>query len=125
MSIFLYNRKILQTPMPTTSAQATVTAKNPGQELYDNIMRGIEPELCSESIPHLTEKYKDESKEDRVKRTERYNKAYAVFDRLAAEHTTQLKKTKKAHRKEAMRSAEIESRCQESEKLKQIESLFS
>lgn len=111
--------------MTTTSAQATVTAKTPGQELYDNIMRGIEPELCSDSVPLLTEKYKDESKEDRIKRVERYNKAYAEFDRLAAAKVKQMKATKKEHKKEAMRSAEIKSRAEEAVKLRQIESLFS
>ncbi len=111
--------------MTTTAAQATVTARNPGQDLYDTIMRAIEPELCSDSIPHLTEKYKDESREDRVKRVERYNKAYAEFDRVAASQVRQMKTTKQMHKKEAMRSAEIESRTQEAVKLQQIESLFS
>ncbi|MBM3227241.1 hypothetical protein FJZ27_00010 [Candidatus Peribacteria bacterium] len=111
--------------MTTTSAQATVTARNPGQELYDSIMRGIEPELCSDTIPHLAEKYKDESKEDRAKRVERYNKAYTEFDRAAATHIKQLKTAKKAHKKEAMRSAEIKSQAEEAVKLRQMESLFS
>ncbi len=111
--------------MTTTSAQATVAAKNPGQELYDTIMRGVEPELCSDQIPNLAEKYKNETKDDRMKRLERYNKAYAAFDIAAAQHIKQLKSKKTAYRKQALISAEEKSRTEEKQKLQQMESLFS
>lgn len=111
--------------MTTTSAQATVTAKNPGQAAYDAIMVTIDPELCSDQIPHLAEKYKHESKEDRMKRLERYNKAYAAFDIAAAQHIKQLKSQKTAYRKQALISAEEKSRIEETQKLQQMESLFS
>jgi hypothetical protein len=111
--------------MTTTSAQATVTAQSAGQALYDSIMRGIDPELCSDAIPHLAEKYKDESKEDRAKRAERYNKAFAVFDAAAADQIRSLKNTKSANKKQALKSAEAKSRTEESAHLQKIELLFS
>ena len=39
--------------MTTTSSQATVTVPNVGPVAYDQIMSGIDPELCSDQIPHL------------------------------------------------------------------------
>jgi hypothetical protein len=111
----------------TTSSSHTVPlpAGQSGQEVYDEIMRGIDVELTSDQIPLLAEKYKDESKDDRVKRVERYNKAFASFDIIAAQHEKNVQKEKNVYRKQALASAEAESRVEESKKLQQLESQFS
>ena len=123
MYVLLYNDEISQTPMTSASSQAT--APNPGRKVYDRIMREIDPELTSDQIPHLAEKYKDESKEDRVKRVERYNKAFAKFDEVAAHQIQHLKAQSTTYRKQALASAETEERAKELEQLQQIESSFS
>ncbi|MEK7563256.1 MAG: hypothetical protein AAB544_02580 [Patescibacteria group bacterium] len=111
--------------MTTTSSQATVTVPNVGPVAYDQIMSGIDPELCSDQIPHLAEKYKDESKEDRVKRVERYNESFAKFDAMAADYLKSLHAQKNVQRKQAMASAETEARAEELAQMQQIESQFS
>lgn len=111
--------------MTTVSSQATVTASDPGFTVYNQIMGGIDSELLIDKIPHLAEKYKDETKEDRVKRIERYNKAFAAFDIAASDFMKSISAQKNVQRKRAMASAEIEARAQEMEQLQQIESHFS
>lgn len=51
-----------------------------GQEIYDSIMWGIEPELLTANLPSLAEKYKDETPEQKKARAERYQKAFAEYD---------------------------------------------
>ena len=111
--------------MTTTSSQATVTVPNVGPVMYDQIMSGIDPELCSDQIPHLAEKYKDESKEDGMKRIERYNIAFEKFDAAAADYLKSLHAEKNVQRKQAMASAEVEARAKEMDELQKIESQFS
>ncbi|OGJ59651.1 hypothetical protein A2881_03340 [Candidatus Peribacteria bacterium RIFCSPHIGHO2_01_FULL_55_13] len=111
--------------MTTTSSQATVTVPNVGPVMYDQIMRPINPELCSDQVPHLKEQYKDESKGDRIKRLERYNKDFAQFDVAAAEYLKGLNTQKNVQRKQAMASAEIEEKIREAAQLQQLESQFS
>ena len=50
-------------------------------QVYDRIMKDIEPELLTVSNPTLAEKYKDETPEESQARAERYQKAYAEYDK--------------------------------------------
>lgn len=112
--------------MTANPSQSTIVAiVHNGQEVYDAIMRMIEPELTSDQIPLLEEKYKDETQEERTKRIEKYNKAFAEYDIAVAAFTSELKSQTEANRRNALSSAERKTRVEEEEKLQQIESLFS
>ncbi|MFH0770046.1 MAG: hypothetical protein V1926_01575 [Candidatus Peregrinibacteria bacterium] len=52
-----------------------------GKELYDFIMRQIEPELTSDQSPLLNEKYKNETPHQLQERGRRYIKAFDQFNR--------------------------------------------
>ena len=50
------------------------------QWIYDTLMAEIEPDLTSENIVKLDEKYRDESEDDRKARMERYTLAFDTFN---------------------------------------------
>lgn len=108
------------------STQTSATAAQPlvfptGTELYDQIMGPIEPELLSANIPHLDEKYTEESEGDRKKRYERYTNAYAKYDEQYAKWEADMKNKVHLYRKSAFRSAEAKSRKEEIVLLQKIE----
>ncbi len=57
-----------------------------GQEIYDQIMRSIEPELTSTQLPLLPEKYPNETPEEKIARAARYTKAFAEYDKKFQEY---------------------------------------
>lgn len=56
--------------------------------LYDSIMSQIEPDLTTNHIPLLKEKYVRETNEEKVYRLQSYTKAFEIFDE-ALEKTLQ------------------------------------
>lgn len=95
------------------------------EELYDSIMRGIEPELVRDQIPLLDEKYKDETPEQKTARMERYTKAFAAYD-IAVEVTMKDLTAKVAsYRRQALQEAENEEKGEEQGKIRDIEQKFS
>lgn len=50
------------------------------QWLYDEIMRSIEPDLCTHQIPLLQEKYSHETPREKIFRMRAYELAFALFD---------------------------------------------
>ena len=111
--------------MTTTSQAAAVPTVRNGQEIYDLIMRDIEPELCSAAIPLLEEKCKNETNDQKKARAERYTKAYAEYDKRAAEFFTEVSVQVNTLKRQAFSSAEQKSRSEENTKLQQIESLIN
>ena len=55
-----------------------------GEEVYDKIMSGIEVDLTTSQLPLLKEKYQGETPEEARARAERYQKAFAEYDRQYA-----------------------------------------
>lgn len=53
--------------------------------IYNEIMRFIEPELMTDSLPHLAEKYAGETPAENARRMALYDKAFACFDAAYAE----------------------------------------
>ena len=96
-----------------------------GQELYDQIMGQIEPELTSASIPLLEEKYRDETSEEAELRRQRYNKAYEEYDRQYAGFLSQKEVEFQAHKRQAIASIEKEDRKEEEAQLGDLESAIS
>ncbi len=125
MSNFLYNRMILQTPMTTPTQTAASPTVHNGQEINDLIMRAIEPELCSDKIPLLEEKCKNETDDQKKARAERYTRAYAEYDKRAAEFFAEVNAQVSTLKRQALSSAEQKNRSEENTKLQQIESLIN
>ena len=55
-----------------------------GEEMYDQIMSQIEPDLVTAQLPLLKEKYKDETPEQAKARADRYNRAFAEYEKQFA-----------------------------------------
>jgi len=66
----------MPTTDPTTGTPIPIDPSLTGDEIYDRIMTGIEPELTTEQLPTLSEKYKDETDEQKQARADRYNAAF-------------------------------------------------
>lgn len=111
--------------MTTTTQTAAVPIVHNGQEMYDAIMRTIEPELCSEAIPLLEEKCKNETDDQKKARAERYTKAYAEYDKRAAEFFAEVGTQVNKLKRQAFSSAEQKNRSEETAKMQQLESLIS
>ncbi len=75
-------------------------------ELYDLLMKDIEPELTSRSIATLTTKYRKETREEAAKRAERYAKAFQEYDRRLEKYIGDLNAAIRKFGKEAASSME-------------------
>jgi RPA family protein len=111
--------------MTTPPQTAGVPVVHNGQEIYDAIMRTIEPELCSEMIPLLNEKCKNETDDQKKARAERYTKASAEYDKRAAEFFAEVSAEVNTLKRKAFSSAEQKNRSEEATKMQQLESLIN
>ena len=79
-----HNYVIMYEEMPNTHTQGTTGDSGQSQQtpqwLYDEIMLQIEPDLVTDQIPLLEERYKDEPENERQARMERYDRAFDAFD---------------------------------------------
>ena len=72
-------KKTTFTPPPNPSAPGTP------EWFYNEIMRHVEPDLLTTAIPQHAEYYGSETKEQRIKRMDSYDKAFAIYDKVAAQ----------------------------------------
>lgn len=72
------------TPLRIPKRPAPKNPSAPGSSdwVYNEIMRFIEPDLISTSIPTLARKYANETESQRRWRHDKYRRAYALFDRF-------------------------------------------
>ena len=104
---------------PTFSA---VLPKIPeGNELYDLLMAKIESDLTTTQLPHLDEKYKDETPNQAKARSERYEKAFAEYDRQLAEYLAELQAKVRSYQCTARTSMEHDDRAKEKQELSTLE----
>lgn len=96
-----------------------------GQEIYDSLMQGIEPELVSTNLPLLSETYKDETSEEVAARAERYDRAFAEYDRQLEAYFQHATEEVRIHYRTAKSSLERGDREQEAAELSQIEDIFT
>lgn len=61
------------------------------QWVYDTLMESIEPELMSDSIGKLDEKYEGEDEGDRAARMGRYHLAFMILDECLDDIATDMK----------------------------------
>ncbi|HVW67177.1 MAG TPA: hypothetical protein VHA78_05640 [Candidatus Peribacteraceae bacterium] len=63
-----------------TAAAAYMQAPPDARWIYDEFMKHIEPDLMTDHIEHVDEKYAGETAEERAERYEQYTMAFLIFD---------------------------------------------
>ena len=94
-------------------------------EIYDAIMKDIEPELLSTNLSKLAEQNKDESPEENAQRRERYVKAMVQFEAQYAIYLAEQKQAISAYRRTAIASLEQKSQAKEADTLTDLEAAIS
>ncbi len=93
--------------------------------LYDQIMETIEPELMTSALQTLTEKYAQETPEERKKRALRYAKAYKQYHEAFASYMSALQRAIKHFTAAATKSFETTYREGEQNDLLELEAAFA
>lgn len=111
------------TPAPNQDGTNPVQNKTSeaGDDLYNAIMSQIEPELTTDQLPLLDERYADESAESAKERGLRYQAAFEEYDRQFAGYKADWEREWKQHRHEALESTEREERAAEEQKMQDLE----
>ncbi|OGJ55599.1 hypothetical protein A3D88_00570 [Candidatus Peribacteria bacterium RIFCSPHIGHO2_02_FULL_52_16] len=84
-----------------------------GQELYDSLMGHIEPDLTTESLKMLEQKYAGETPEQTAVRKQRYDLAFERYDQAYADYVETLHAQAHRYRRQSFVQAEVENREQE------------
>ncbi|MAE68300.1 hypothetical protein CL635_00610 [bacterium] len=96
-----------------------------GKEFFDVLMGQIEPDLVSDNVASLKEKYADETSEEHVARMERYRAAVVAYrekrDHYFASMETQVRQFEKALKE----SAEGRVTTIEQARLQELENIFN
>lgn len=93
-----------------------------GQELYDTIMRDIEPDLLSSNVETLAVAYETQSPEEKAERADRYRQAFAEYERRLAQYQLQWDMQLSAYKRQAISYIEHQSQSNEAAELQNIES---
>lgn len=94
----------------------------PADELYDRIMGEIEPELVSNVLPTLKDRYVQETAEERMARAERYQHAFAEYEARLQEYAEDWNAQFRTFKRTALASLENAHRGDESGDLNALES---
>lgn len=87
-------------------ANGGITDEELAQQLYDVVMRDIEPDLLSYNTPKLAEFYKDETAAEHAKRMERYQVAYTQFKSAWGAFLTKVQSQLSKHQQLALQTKE-------------------
>ncbi len=98
---------------------------NTEEWLYNEIMRHVEPDLMLNHLPLLDEKYANETPVEHLQRMKNYEDAYRIFDKAKAEITAELEKMGGQVQAESRRTALVQERAGDSDKVKAIEELIA
>jgi hypothetical protein len=94
-------------------------------DLYDILMMPIEKELTSAELPLLAERYKSEKPEQTRVRAERYDKAFAAYEKSFKTYMAALQTKLHEHQRAAMHAAESSDRSTDNDALTSLESRIS
>ena len=94
-------------------------------EIYDQLMSAIEPDLTTNQVPLLDQKYANETEQDEKVRMERYNKAFEAFDLALTQYLSELHTQVANYCSSLRKHAEKESSQEENLQLTNIEKQFS
>ena len=92
-----------------------------GDQLYNMLMSKIEPDLTTDQLPLLDEKYKNETPEQAQVRAARYEKAFAEYDKQLAAYLATLEAKVHQYQSTARKSLEHEERAKEEQALTGLE----
>lgn len=104
-----------QTTIPTPPSVPS------GHDIYDAIMKTIEPELLSSELPLLSQKYGQETGEEKAARMARYAKAFAQYDQAYETYITHLRQQVREYRHASFKWAEEETNGKEDAVMNQLE----
>ncbi len=83
------------TGQPVFSAFSPMLPAEPvipdGETVYNDIMRGINPELTTDMLPTLAKKYAQETPEQHEKRQERYKQDLVEYKKQSAAYMAELR----------------------------------
>lgn len=102
----------------------TLTNEELSIQLYDMLMRDIEPDLLSYNIPKLEEYYKGETEQQHDNRMKRYQAAYEAFDIVFREFMNDVQEEVRETKRESLHEKEMEDRSGEQSKLASLEAAF-
>jgi hypothetical protein len=94
-------------------------------ELYDSIMKDIEPDLVTSNLRKLEEQYKDESAEEKTIRMLRYDAANEEFNERLDLHVAEIKESARTKRRNALKEKEIADQEREEKLLMNMENQFA
>lgn len=77
------------------------------------LMQHIEPELTTEGLKTVEEKYKSETPEEKEARKKRYALAFERYDQAYSEYVQTLQTQVTRYRKDSFEHVELEDRSQE------------
>lgn len=96
-----------------------------GEEIFDSIMREIEPDLVSHPSPPLEEKYKDETPEQKVERGKRYEKAFQEYDVRYKAYLAEQQSKVHTFKRDTLRFFEADAGKDDAANLQSLESKLS
>jgi hypothetical protein len=94
-------------------------------ELYDMLMRSIEPDLLSFNIPKLDGHYAGETPEERAERMDRYRVAYEQFDIVLERFMASVQNEVRSSRRQSLQQKEATSHTADQSHLSSLEAAFS
>lgn len=95
------------------STTGGITDDELAQQLYDVVMRDVEPDLLSYNLPKLAEFYKDETPAEHSNRMERYRTAYTKFEQAWRDFLTKVQMQVTSGQKMALEQKEASDRASE------------
>lgn len=95
-----------------------------GEEVYNDIMGKIEPELTTKNMPVLAAKYANETQEERTARMGRYKKAFLAYEKAYNAFLSAQEGTLRSYKRSLMSAVEKRS-SGDSEALESIEAMIS
>ncbi len=107
----------------TTGTAAPVIPS--GEEVYNMLMAGIEPELLTSALPGLTAKYANETPAEKEQRDARYKRAFELYEKAFVAYLTDIQTQAHAFHREANVSLEQNSRTEETSFMSSIQSAIS
>ncbi|MBI3331897.1 hypothetical protein HYZ99_02970 [Candidatus Peregrinibacteria bacterium] len=96
-----------------------------GEDVYNQIMGQIEPELTTSVVKMLKEKYKDETPEQAKARAVRYSAAFAEYDKQYQDYKLNLERGLRHFQKGLGDHFEHKNRNDEAGTMSTIEAAFS
>ncbi len=115
-------------PSDTTVSTEDYLAPPPildGDELYDFLMEGIEPELMNKNLPKIGALTKNETVEQRKVRVKRYAEAFTEFDARLTEYKREWDEMFAGYKRDSAKMAEELVSSAEADEMKKIEKQMS